>query len=130
MPATVVNEVYLGETGATISLGTVACAVIDGKYTVEVQVDEMTNNTSAGWYEDVQTIKKANGDMTLAFKTGSPPGFIEGNVYALVISIPSGPGISGNARLVSRDFPGVDPKKGVKLGVKWTSQGAMAVSNG
>ncbi len=126
MPAlTTVSEVYLGMTGATVTMGGYSAPVIDGKYTVESMVDDMSNNTSGGWSEDVACLKKASGDMTIAYKSATPPLFVEGTIYPLVISIPSGPYLSGNVRVTKRDYPGVDVKKGVKVGISWTGQGVI-----
>jgi hypothetical protein len=120
-----ITEVYLGMTGASVTLDGTTLAVIDGSYTIEAMSDEMTNTTSAGWFEDVNTINKVTGDMTLAYKTANLPTYVEGSVYTLISSVTSGPYLSGNVRLNKVKYPGVSPKQGVKLEVSWTNQGPM-----
>ena len=128
MPLTAVQEIYVSMTNGAVSIGGTSPNIIDGDYTLECSVDEMTNNGSLGWYEDVPTINKASGKMTIAYKTSSPPAFIQGTVYSLAIATPNGPGITGNCRVTKLAYPGVDPKKGVKVGLDWTSFGVMTKS--
>jgi hypothetical protein len=121
-----VAEIYVGmSSGVTTTLGTVASDVMDGSYRLMQDTDEMTNTGSAGWFEDVGTIHSAEGDMTIAWRLSTPPAYVAGKIYALVISNNGANYLSGNVRIKSIQFPGSNPKNGVKIQISWKSQGPM-----
>lgn len=121
------TETYEAGMNATCQVNGTAISVEDCSYTVEQDVDEMTNNQSGGWHEDVGTIKKANGSIKAIYRGTSPPAFDAGDIVTLAIALTSGPGISGNAR-VKKVSKKLTVKGGVKYDFDWTSQGAMTIT--
>lgn len=122
-----ISETYLAGLNATATINGTAYAIEDGSFSVEIDTEEMTNNQSGGWYEDVGTIQKANGTLKLIYKSGTPPAFANGGIYPFAIAIPNGMSIAGNARLKKRSNR-LTVKGGVKFDLEWHSQGAMTLS--
>jgi hypothetical protein len=90
----------------------------------------MTNNAGLGHYEDVKTVDKYEGDIEIAYKISSPPPMTSGDIFACVISAPAGsgaPSFTGNFRFNGFMYPYFDPKKGLKITGKITSQAAITV---
>lgn len=130
MPAPIAEK-YMNCIDCTLTVGsgvdTWAGTVMDGTITGSYSVDEMTNNTSGGGYEDVKTIYKYEGTLTIAYNASSPPPFSEGDVFPVVMEKPtSGPYFSGNFRFNDVGYPMYNVKGGMKLTVKVTSQGAVS----
>jgi hypothetical protein len=127
-------EQYLAGTNSTFTIGSApnqaSLAVQDGTWTVEYQVDEMTNSTSGGAYEDVPTIKKASGNAKLAYKTANLPQIAVGSVYPIVIATPSGPSLTCNARFTQVSSPQLNVKAGLVFNVTFTSQGSPITVTG
>src|SRR5690348_14318639 len=99
-PATVAEK-YLNCIDSLLTVGvtpdTWAGTVIDGTITESYGVDEMTNNTSGGGYEDVKTIYKYEGTLTIAYSATTPPPFVAGDIFPVVMDKPTnGPYFSGN----------------------------------
>lgn len=117
-------EIYIGQsTGVSVTLGGVACDVISGTYSVESMTDEMTNTGSGGWYESVGTIQKATGNFMLAWRASAPPQWAQGLVYELIIDNSNANYFEGDVRVLKIDYPGANPKEGVKVTINWESQG-------
>lgn len=121
---------YLAGKNATVTVDGVAMAVEDGSYNLTIGVDEVTNLNSGGFYEDVPTIKKGTFDLKCVYDGDEPPDFDEGDTVALVIAIPSGPGVSGNARITEMNYPSIKPSAAVKYDFKGTFQAAYVKSGG
>jgi hypothetical protein len=121
-------EQYLAGTNSTFTIGSApnqsTLAVQDGTWTAEKQVDEMTNSTSGGCYEDVPTITKASGNVKAAYKTGSLPQIAFGSVYPIAIATPGGPGLACNARINQVSSPQLNVKAGLVLNLTFTSPGS------
>jgi hypothetical protein len=129
MPLTPVSEVYIGQSdNVTISLGTVECDVMDGSYTIESETDEMTNTGSGGWKESVGTIRRASGSFRIPWRSATPPGWVVGIKYAMIVDVNGANYLSGNVRVTRMEFPGANPKEGVKVMLNWESEGAMSTT--
>lgn len=132
-------RVHLANKRAVATVNAEPMAVEDGSYTASVGVDETTNLLSAGYYEDVATIKRATATLRLVYDGDSPPEFDEGDIIVLSIAIPGtaavtgppavaavpgGPMLAGNFRVMSMTYPVVNPRGAVKYSFECTSQGA------
>jgi hypothetical protein len=130
---------------AVVTIDATPMNVTDGSYTTGTAVDEMTGLLSEGYYDDVDTIKRATGDITATYQGESPPEFDEGDVVALSITVPgkpaetgppavpgrrSGPGLSCNARIIDMTYPIVNPRGGVRYRFTWGSVGAYTKTRG
>lgn len=127
-------EGYIALTDSTIVLsgggGTWGATVCGGGITHTYEVDEMTNNVGLGHYEDVKTVDKYEGDIEIAYKTASPPPVTSGDIFSTAISPPTGSGaptFTGLFRYNGFMYPYFDPKKGLKISGKITSQGTITV---
>ena len=118
------TEVYLHGVNATLTIDGTALAVTDGSYTVDTDTDDMSNNQSGGWEEDVPGFNKANGSVQAIYKGSTPPPLKSGQLHNLVISIPGGPGISGAVR-VKNVKKNLTVKGGVKYSFDWKNFGVM-----
>lgn len=110
---------------ATPTPGTWTGTVTDGGLTHTYDVDEMTNNEGEGFYEDVKTTQKWEGDVTIAWRVISPPPMKSGDLFNVAITLPDGPSITGKFRFNGFNFPMMSPKLGLKLKGKITSQGTI-----
>lgn len=120
MPA----ETYLAGLNATLTWNGTALAITDGSYTRDTDVDDMSNNQSGGWEEDVPCFNKASGTVQAVYKGATPPNMTSGVLGTLAISIPGGPGISGTVRPKNVKKM-LLAKGGVKYSFDWKNQGAM-----
>ncbi len=131
---TAAAETYIPVVGTTIILsgggGTWAATVTEGGLTHTYEVDEMTNNVGLGHYEDVKTVDKYEGDIEIAFKTASPCPITSGDIFSTAITpvASSGaPSFTGLFRYNGFMYPYMNPKAGIKLKGKITSQGTITV---
>jgi hypothetical protein len=131
---------YLQGLKATCTINGEPMAVEEGSYETTSAVDEVTNLNSAGFYEDVPTIRRATCSIRCVYDGDSPPDFDEGDLVELEIDIPAiaadpeadppvlarprGPGISGNFRITRMSYPIVNPKAAVKYSFDASSNGA------
>jgi hypothetical protein len=129
MALTPIAEQFIACTNATFTVGTSpdtwVGTVTSGGITHTFDVDDMTNNEGLGHYEDVKTTDKYEGDVTIAWKTATPPPMVSGDIFPVAIALPSGPTFTGNWRFNGFNYPMMDPKKGLKISGKITSQGAI-----
>lgn len=132
-------RVHLAGKKAVVVIDGVAMAVEDGSYNTSTGVDEVTNLLSEGFYEDVDTIKRATVSLRCVYDGNSPPDFDEGDIIALQITVPSitgppavpgGPAISGNFRVTSMTYPVVNPKGSVRYSFEANSNGAYVKATG
>ena len=121
---------YLAGKKATATINGTAMAVEDGSYNTTAGVDEVTNLSSGGFYEDVTTIKRATCSLKCVYDGDSPPDFDEGDVVELAIAVPGGPGLSGNFRITQMTYPVVNPKAAVKYSFEGSSNGAYVKTGG
>ncbi len=121
---------YLAGKKATATINGTTMAVEDGSYNTAAGVDEVTNLHSGGFYEDVTTIKRATCSLRCVYDGDSPPDFDEGDVVALAIGVPNGPGLSGNFRITHMTYPVVNPKAAVKYSFEASSNGAYVKTGG
>lgn len=121
---------YLAGKQATCTIDGATMAVEDGSYDTTCDGDEVTNLNSGGFYEDVPTLKKATCSLKCVYDGDSPPDFDEGDVVALVIAVPNGPGLSGNFRITKMAYPVVNPKAAVKYSFEANSNGAYTKTGG
>jgi hypothetical protein len=115
--------IYLAGKNATVTIDGTTMAVEDGSYSTNAGVDEVTNLNSGGFYHDVDTIKMSTVSLRCVYDGDSPPNFDEGDVVALSIAVPNGPGVSGNYRITRMDWPVVNVRAAVKYNFDATSQG-------
>jgi hypothetical protein len=121
---------YLAGKKATATIDGTVMAVEDGSYNTTAGADEVTNLNSGGFYEDVPTIKRATCSLKCIYDGDSPPDFDEGDIVALAISVPNGPGLSGNFRITQMTYPVVNPKAAVKYSFEASSNGAYVKTGG
>jgi hypothetical protein len=127
-----IAEQYLAGTNSTLKLGSSpnqsSLAIMDGNWTEEAQIDDMTNSTSGGFNEDVLTIKRLTFTARCAYKTGTLPQIETGKTYAGEINTPSGPKVTGNFRITSLGGVQMNPKAGLSFSVAGTSQGPYTIT--
>ncbi len=119
-------ETYVACVTLPATIDGVAAVVMEGGFTPDFDVDEMSNDAGGGHYEDVKCIDKATLSLGLAFKTAIAK--VSGLIYMVTINCPAGvagvPYFSGPVR-VKFDAGGiVNVKEGVKIKMTGTSQGA------
>lgn len=130
---------YLAGKKYTVTIDGAEMAVQSGTYTTTTGVDETTNLTGDGYYEDIDTIKRATVSLQCVYDGDEPPDFDEGDIVALSINlpgvpavtgppaidaIPGGPALSGNFRITSMRYPSVSPNAAVKYDFDANSQRA------
>lgn len=108
--------------GGSITLNGATMAVTGGGFNCEADEDAVTNLAGGGYYESVSTVKKATANINCVYDGDAPPEFQEGDVVALVLTAPTGVGISGNFRVNSMNFPILDVQKAVLYSLALTSQ--------
>lgn len=127
-----IAEQYLAGTNSTFKIGSApnqsSLAVMDGQWTYEAMVEEMSNSTSAGHYEDVATLKKLTFNARLAYKADNLPQITVGLLYAIEINTPSGPNVVCNARISQMTGTQLNPRGGLTFGISGTSQGAVTIT--
>lgn len=125
-PATIA-ETYVGCTGTILTIGTApdvaTPTVMEGGYTDSKEVVERTNNKSGGCYEDLATIRKIEGDITIAFKTSENFIPVSGGIYHCIFDCPDGPYLEANFRFPSVGKPVLDVKNGLICKTHVTMQG-------
>ncbi len=128
------DSIYFAGKNATLQVKGAALAVESGSFTDGLEVDEVTNNTSGGFYEDVPTIEKGvfNG-MRCVYDGANPPAFVKGEVVAIAVAqsaegASSSPGITGNFRIGQVTWDVINVKGAVRYNFDATSQGAYAVT--
>jgi hypothetical protein len=121
---------YLAGTGATVTVNGTAMAVEDGNYEATAAEDEVTNLNTGGYYDAVTTIKKCTASLTCIYDGDEPPDFDEGDSVAIVIAIPSGPGVSGNFNVTKMAWPSISPAAAVKYNFDLSSRGAYTKTGG
>ncbi len=112
---------------ATVVVNSLTSEVEDGSYDTSTDKDEITNLTTAGYFKQLATIKKANGSLQLVFNDANAPTFNEGDLITLVIS-GSGPGFSGTVFVDKMSYKNVSVKGAVKISFDWTSDGSYTKS--
>lgn len=131
MPLTSIAETYVPCVGAIVTVGTTVIGdVMDGGYSIEYGVDDMTNNSGGGDYDDVKTIRKTTGTLKVAWPAAGGPGLAVGTKYALIIDLggtgaTAPPYLSGNCRINKADLPTLDVHKGVVCTFSFTMVGAI-----
>lgn len=123
-------EDYLSCIGSSVTIGTTPDTwigtIVSGGLTHTFETDEMTNLADGGAYSDVKTTYKWEGDIGIAWKATSPPPMQSGDLFHTVIAaVTGGPTITGKFRYNGFLYPVLDPKAGLKLMGKITSQGAI-----
>ena len=123
---------------AVVTIDGTPMAVEDGSYTTSTGVDEVTNLLSEGYYEDLDTIKRATISLRCVYDGESPPDFDEGDMVALTIAVPGqaavvgppaipevpgGPALGGNFRITTMTYPTVNPKGSVRYSFEASSNG-------
>lgn len=108
-------------------------AVMNGSFTDGLEVDEVTNNTSGGFYEDIDTIEKGVfNNMQCVYDGAHPPAFVKGEVVPIVCENPDAvggsPRISGNFRVGQIEWDVINVKGAVKYSFSATSQGPYTVT--
>jgi hypothetical protein len=114
---------YLAGKNSTLLLDGVQLKVEAGVLNLTIGVDEVTNNFSGGYYEDVDTIKKATvSGMRCVYDGDAPPTFEAGDLKPCVLSIPGGPSLTGTFRVGSMAIPLMDVKAAIHYSFDLTSQ--------
>jgi hypothetical protein len=108
--------------GGTITIDGLEGAVTGGGFNCEAMEDDVTNLAGGGYFESVSTYKKATATVDFVFDDEAVPEFEEGDIVAIVLTAPSGVGISGNFRVNNMNFPILDPTKAVRFSTGMTSQ--------
>jgi hypothetical protein len=121
---------YLAGTDATVTIDGTPMAVTDGNYECTVATDEVTNLNSGGFFSSVNTVKKATASLTCVYDGDAPPDFDEGDTVAIVLAIPSGPGISGNFNVIKMAWPSISPSAAVKYSFDLESNGSYVKTGG
>ncbi len=112
---------------ATVVVNSLTSEVEDGSYDTSIDKDEITNLTTAGFFKQLGTIKKANGSLQLVYNADNAPNYNEGDIVTLVIS-GAGPGYSGNVFIDKMSYKSVSVKGAVKVSFDWTSDGSYTKS--
>jgi len=112
---------------ATVVVNSLTSEVEDGNYTTETDKDETTNLTSAGFYSQIATIKKASGSLSLVYNSDNAPNYNEGDTVTLTIS-GSGPGFTGSVFIDKMNYKNVSIRGATKVSFDWTSNGAYTKS--
>lgn len=127
-----IAEQYLAGTNSTFKLGSspnqASLPIMDGNWTKEMGIDEMTNSTSGGEYEDVPTIGKFTFTVRCAYKATGLPQVEVGKVYAGEINTPNGPKAAGNMRITSMSPVQMNPKAGLSFSLAGTGQGPVVIT--
>lgn len=127
-----IAEQYLAGTNSTFKIGDApnqsSLAVMDGNWTLEAQVDETTNSTSGGYYEDVPTIKRLTFNVRCVYKTTALPQVTVGNLYTIEINTPSGPKVTCTARITQLGGVQMNPKAGLTFSIAGTNQGTVTLT--
>ena len=105
-------------------------AVEDGDYSGSSGTDEVTNLTSGGFRETVNTIKSLTGSLMIVYKSESPPDFEEGDSVDMSITVPGGPGLTGAMRITQMRYSTPSVGRAVRIGVDFESNGAYTKTNG
>lgn len=128
------DSIYFAGKNATLTVKGASLAVETGSFTDGLEVDEVSNNTSGGFYEDIDTLEKGvfNG-MRCVYDGAHPPTFRKGEVVPIAVSYPTvdgadGPGITGNFRIGQVDWDVLNVKGAVRYSFNATSQGPYAVT--
>lgn len=122
---------YLAGKNAVVTLkDSTPQPVEDGDYGGASSTDEVTNLTSGGFYESVNTIKKLTGSLVIVYKSESPPDIEEGDSVAMSVTIPDGPGFAGNVRITEMRYSTPKPKAAVRINLSFESNGAYTKTNG
>lgn len=129
---TVTSATFINQVGATLTLGGTTFHVIEGGYDLESMSDDMTGNTGGGFKQKVGTVVGASGTMTLGWKgSGDAPVLAVGSTYALVSDVPTpGPYLSCPAFIDNYHVNAPTIKEGVKVVVKWSSNGTVVTARG
>jgi hypothetical protein len=115
---------YLAGKNSSLLLDAVSLKVEAGTLNLTIATDEVTNNFSGGYYEDVATIKRATvTGMRCVYDGDDPPNFEDGDLKPIVLSIPNGPRLAGTFRVGSLSIPLVDVRSAVHYSFDLSSQG-------
>jgi hypothetical protein len=115
---------YLAGKNSKLILDAVFLKVEAGTLNLTIATDEVTNNFSGGYYEDVATIKRATiTGMRCVYDGDDPPNFEDGDLKSMELYIPNGPRLTGTFRVGSLSVPLVDVRAAVHFGFDLSSQG-------
>lgn len=121
---------YVAGKDSTATVNGTAMAVEKASYECTVGTDEVTNLNTGGFYASVNTVKKATASVACIYDGDEPPDFDEGDTIALVLAVPSGPGLSGDFNVTKMSYPVVDPKAAVKYSFDVESNGPYIKTGG
>lgn len=115
---------YLAGKNATVTIDGVSMKVEAGAINRDVQTDEVTNNFSGGFYEDVDTVRTATVQgMRCVYDADDPPTIDDGDLVEVSITIPSGPSLTGTFRVGSMNVSLNEVKAAVRFTFDLRSQG-------
>jgi len=115
---------YLAGRDATCTIDTISYEVEDGTINDGFQVDEVTNNFSGGYYEDVTTIRTATvTGMRIVYNVEKQPDFQTGDLVDVAIAIPDGPSLTGTMRVGNIAVPLLNVRSAVRMTFDLRSQG-------
>ena len=115
---------YLAGKNATVTIDGVSMKVEAGAINRDVQTDEVTNNFSGGFYEDVDTVRTATVQgMRCVYDAEDPPTIDDGDLVEVSITIPNGPSLTGTFRVGSMNVSLNEVKAAVRFTFDLRSQG-------
>ncbi len=122
---------YLAGKNSTVKINGLSMKVESGSVTTGIEVDEVTNNFSGGYYEDVDTVRKATcNNLSLLYDADDPPEFEEGDIVDLESLVTDGPTVTGKFRIGSITMTVHNVKQAVRYTFDATSQGVYTRSWG
>lgn len=137
---TPVPETYIACVTLGASIAGITGLVMEGGFTPDFDVDDMTNNGGGGHYEDVKTTDKLTFSLKIAVKT--PLLIVSGAIYPVLINagavlptvtagvmappvpvVAAGPACAANVRIKVDPSTAVNVKAGLVYNLTGTSQG-------
>ena len=120
---------YLAGKNSSAKFDAVDVKVEAGTINDNIDVDEVTNNFSGGYYEDVPIKKRATvTGLRVVYDADEKPAFNAGDLIDVEITIPGGPSLTGEFRVGSIGIPMLDVNSALRLTFDLTSQGVYVFS--
>lgn len=121
---------YLAGRSATATIDGISYEVEDGTINDGFQVDEVTNNFSGGYYEDVPTIRTATvTGLRIVYNADKKPAFQTGDLVAVNIAVPNGPSlVAAQMRVGNIATPLLNVRSAVRMTFDLRSQSIYTFS--
>jgi hypothetical protein len=96
---------YASGNGIVVMVHGEPIAVQDVSYAGVATRDEITNLVERGYSAVVRTTKRTTATVIAVYDSNNPPTFQEGDTIPMVISVPNGPGVTGDFYVMSMTWP-------------------------